>query len=102
MAALGPPEWRYGYYIVGFLLGILCHLRPRVAPAVGITESSVNLLLLFLSILLPIWNLPGEVAAGGSAELDFDMAQVWNVAIVGTALVISIKRSERTLSGREP
>lgn len=97
VAGLGAPEWRYGYYAVIFGLGVLCHLRPRLAPLVGMAESSVNLLLLLLSVLLPIWDLPLQAAAGGSAELGFDAARVWNVAIVGAALVISFKRSERAL-----
>lgn len=97
VAALGAQGWRYAYYGVAFGLGLLCWARPRVAPLVGITESSVNLLLLLLSVLLPIWNLPAEVAAGGDAELGFGAARIWNVAIVGAALVLSIKRSEREL-----
>lgn len=97
VAALGAPAWRYGYYGAVFVLGLLCWARPRVAPLVGITESSVNLLLLLLSILLPIWNLPAEVATGGAAELGFGTARIWNVAIVGAALILSIKRSEREL-----
>lgn len=97
VAALGAQGWRYAYYGVAFVLGLLCWARPRLAPLVGITESSVNLLLLLLSVLLPIWNLPGDVAAGGEAELGFGAARVWNVAIVGAALILSFKRSEREL-----
>lgn len=97
VAALDAQGWRHAYYGVAFVLGLLCWARPRVAPLVGITESSVNLLLLLLSVLLPIWNLPAEVAAGGDAEFGFGAARVWNVAIVGAALILSFKRSEGEL-----
>lgn len=97
VAALDAQGWRYAYYGVAFGLGLLCWMRPRVAPLVGIVESSANLLLLLLSVLLPIWTLPGDVAAGGGVDLAFGAARIWNVAIVGAALILSIKRSEREL-----
>lgn len=53
-----PPEARTAYYAGLFGLGLLCLSRRGATPWVGTLESSGNLLILLLGILLPIWNLP--------------------------------------------
>jgi hypothetical protein len=64
VAGLAEPAHRLAYYAVVFALGLLCRYRPGSAPFVGMTESSVNLLLLLVAILLPIWSLPEALASG--------------------------------------
>jgi hypothetical protein len=62
---LGP---RLGYYLVLVALGGLMLKAPQLAPWLGMGESVINLFLILLSILLPIWTLPEVVGAGGTLE----------------------------------
>lgn len=103
VAALPGDGWRWFWYGVLLLLGLLCRARPRLAPLVGMTESSVNLTFLFLSILLPIWGMPsGELEAAGPVA--FGPVRIVNVLLSGGALILAFQRSQaelgRGLSGR--
>lgn len=64
VSALGNPGLRYLYYAFALGCGILARTRPRMAPFVGIAESSLNVLLLVLSIMLPVFQLPEQFLAG--------------------------------------
>lgn len=96
-AGLGGPAWRWGYYVILLVLGLLCRARPAWAPAVGMTESAFNLVLLLLSILLPIWSLPDAVLAGGPTVVPAGPVELVNVALSGSVAILSFKRSERAL-----
>ena len=93
ISALQLPAHRFAYYGVVFLLGMLCRARPRFAPWVGMLESSANLLLLLLGILLPIWSLPDAVAAGGSLQAGLDGMSAANALLVGGMLVLAFHRN---------
>ncbi len=93
VSALHSPAHRFVYYGVVFLLGMLCRTRPRVAPWVGMLESSTNLFLLLLGILLPIWSLPDAVAAGGSLQAGLDGMSAANALLVGGMLVLAFHRN---------
>jgi hypothetical protein len=93
VSALQSPAHRFAYYGVVFLLGMLCRARPRFAPWVGMLESSANLFLLLLGILLPIWSLPDAVAAGGSLQAGLDGMSAANALLVGGMLVLAFHRN---------
>lgn len=61
LPGFGP---RLAYYLFLIGLGLLVLRRPRLGAWVGMGESVANLFLLLLSVLLPIWTLPGAVMAG--------------------------------------
>jgi hypothetical protein len=56
---------RWGYYGGLLLMGGLALRFPPTAPWIGMGESVVNLVLILLSILLPIWSLAEVLEAGG-------------------------------------
>ena len=60
----GHPEWRAGYYVACTLAGVLLHLRPRWTATVGLTEASVNVLLLVLAVMLPYFDAVSAAASG--------------------------------------
>lgn len=96
-AGIPDPGWRTAYY--GMLMGcwLLCRYVPGSAPFVGLAESSVNLLLLLLSVLLPIWTLGDRVLAGGAPEPFPAPGVWWNLAISGPLLILAIKSNERRI-----
>lgn len=94
VAALEGSDYRFLYYAGATLLGVVSRFRPAVAPWAGMAESSVNLLFLLLSILLPIWNLPDAVLNGSSAEGPLDMTGLSNAMLSGSVLVYGFYRSQ--------
>lgn len=100
--AAGIPDqgWRIAYY--GMLGGcwLACRYKPASAPMVGLGESSVNLLLLLMSVLLPIWNAGDQMLAGGGDITLVAPGTWWNFAISGPMLILSIKSNEKTIIDR--
>lgn len=97
-AALPDPGWRLAYYLFATGCGILARWRPRLTPFIGLAESSVNLLLLLLSVLLPIFTLPARVAEGAEVSLPFGPAQLINVCLSGFILLISFYRNQERIA----
>lgn len=85
---------RVGYFLAVFALGVLCRVRPGAAPWVGMAESSVNLLLLLLSILLPIWSLADPGAGAHPLPVGLTPAAAGNALLSGAALVLSFHRHQ--------
>jgi hypothetical protein len=94
VAALGGSDYRFLYYAAATLLGFGVRLRPALAPWVGMAESSVNLLFLLLSILLPIWNLPDAALSGSMAEGPLDMTGLSNAVLSGSVLLYGFYRRQ--------
>jgi len=99
VAALGDSPWRWPYYAFAFGCGFVCHFRPSLAPVVGMTESSLNLFLLLLGILLPVWGLPDAFLAGEPLRGPFDQVSVVNFILSGAVFITAFHRSRRALPG---
>lgn len=97
-AALPHPGWRLMYYAFATACGVLARRRPHLTPFIGLAESSMNLLLLVLSVLLPIFTLPALVAEGAEVSLPFGPAQLLNVLLSGSMLVISFYRNQERIA----
>ncbi len=97
-AAIPDRRLRYAYYAATLACGVACHLRPRLAPHIGIGESSVNLLLLVLGVMLPIVQAPMVMLEGGTVDAGLDAAGLVNFALSGTVLVASFHWSRRSLT----
>jgi hypothetical protein len=87
VSALADPALRYPYYAFALGCGVVSRARPRVAPYVGLAESSLNILLLILSIMLPILQLPDRVFAGEPIVAPFSGLTLANFLLSGTVLV---------------
>ncbi len=99
-AGIPDPHWRMAYY--GLLMGcwLLCRRTPAAGPFVGLVESSVNLLILFLAVLLPIWSAAEQLPTSGGAG-PLAGPGVWlNLAISGPLLIVGIKANERLIHQR--
>ena len=54
ISGLHATGYRLAYYGLCMLCALLLWYRPRLSPLVGMGESSVNLAILMVSIMLPI------------------------------------------------
>ena len=94
---IGRPGLRIGYYLALLALAALCRWRPTAAPLVGIAESSVNLLLVMMSILMPVWGLTDQALAGGELGLPFTTWTLLNALLSGLVFVYTFHRSRSAL-----
>ena len=103
VAALADSNLRFLYYAGAMLCGALTYVRPAAAPWIGMGESATNLLILMLSILLPIWDMPDAILSGGRLEGPFDQTSLLNVLLSGSVLLYGYYRYQAAaLSGRRP
>ena len=72
-AGINEPLFRYYYYGFCFLCALLCYFRPCLSSIITLVESSINMTILMLGIILPIVMLgnrveSGEIEAGLSVQ----------------------------------
>ena len=89
VSALADPGLRYLYYAFALGCGVASRVRPKVGPYVGLAESSLNILLLVLSVMLPIVQLPDRVFAGESLPEPLSGLTLANFMLSGSILVAS-------------
>ena len=93
---LPSPGLRSLYYAFVTALGVLTYFRPRTAPFVAMGESCVNLLLIFLWILLPIYGLGDTALEGGGAGVPYTPGEVLvNGGLAGLVFVLGFYRAQR-------
>jgi hypothetical protein len=83
VAALdGRPALKNTYYAVCTAAGVLTYWKPSLSRVVGLAESSVNILLLILSFMLPYYALIGNFT-GDQTYAPFTPTRVLNFLISG-------------------
>jgi len=93
---LAEATARWGYYAALLGVGAAAFRHPRLAPWIGMGESLVNLVLAFLSILLPIWSLPDVLAAGGEpAQAVAGPRELLGVFLAGMILILGLYQGAR-------
>jgi hypothetical protein len=98
---LTDPVQRLMYYTFISGLGLLAYFRPGVGPWVALGESSLNLVLLILGILLPIYGLADQALSGGPIGLPYSAGEVlMNGALAGTFFLLGFYRAQAELRGR--
>lgn len=99
-AGIANPLGRAAYYLFALACGLLLRARPRWAPLIGIGESSVNLFVLILSILGPLFLMPGRIAEGANPEFAFGLGRMVNVLLSGGVLIWSFQGNVARLGSR--
>jgi hypothetical protein len=78
----GRPALKNTYYAVCTAAGVVTYWRPSLSRVVGLAESSVNILLLVLSFMLPYYTLVGSFT-GEQGLVPFTPTRVLNFLISG-------------------
>lgn len=89
---------RYAYYLFCMLCGGVCYRWPRIAPLVGLCESSLNILLLVLGALLPLYRLPEQILADEVVTNPITSTRIINFCLSGLILVISFRSRQADLA----
>lgn len=97
------PGRRFLYYVGLSGLGLLAHFRPGSAPWVALGESSLNLLLIMLWILVPIYSLGDAVMESGATGVPYTVADVvLNGLLAGSFFLLGFYRAQAALLARFP
>ena len=100
---LPDPGRRFLYYVLLSALGLLSHFRPRAAPWVALVESSVNLLLIMLWILVPIYSLGDGALESGAIGVPYTATQVLiNGLLAGSFFLLGFYRAQGEILKRFP
>jgi len=92
------PEWRAGYYVACTAIGAANFLKPAWSAPLGLIESSTNILLLVLAVVLPYARLIDVVAGGGTPQpLPFTPAFFTNFLISSGVALSQYYRSRFAL-----
>ena len=99
---LPDPGPRFLYYLFISGLGLLAHFRPGTAPWVALGESSLNLLLILLWILLPIYSLADPVLeTTGPVGVPYTPGQVLvNGLLAGSFFIVGFYRAQAVILAR--
>lgn len=85
------------------LAGVL--RRPRLQPLIAIGECSLNLVLLLLGVLAPIFGVVDTLLVDPYASVElphFGPAQAANALLAGGVLWLAFQRAARQLHGSGP
>jgi hypothetical protein len=97
------PGLRLTYYAFLTALGVLTHYRPGVAPWVAIGESLLNLLLIMLWILLPIYGMADADPLQAPDGPPYSVGEVLtNGALAGTVFLLGFYRAQGAILSRLP
>jgi hypothetical protein len=98
-AGLPHDAARYMYYVLCLGCAFACRRWPQYAGWVGMGESAVNIFLLILSVMGPIFALPDALLAGQDAGVAMPPGKVVNFVISGTVMWLSFQRSQALATG---
>ena len=87
ISGITDPGYRLAWYGLCLLCALGCYLRPRQAALIAVAESSGNLLILFLGILLPIFRL-GDLEPATLASVSANAGHMLNFLLSGAILIL--------------
>ena len=100
---LPNPGHRFLYYLVLSAFGLLAHYKPVAAPWLAMGESLVNLLLIILWIMLPIYALADGPLGTDPVGVPYTPAQVLlNGLLAGGFFLLGFYRAQGIVIERFP
>ena len=97
------PATRFFYYVLLSGLGLLAYFRPGTAPWVALCECSVNLLLIMLWILMPIYSLAEAGIGQGPVGVPYTPTQVLvNGLLAGSFFLLGFYKAQSKILKRLP
>jgi hypothetical protein len=94
ISGLHTPGYRLAYYGFCMLCALVLWYRPRLSPLVGMGESSFNLAILMVSVMLPILRADLD---GPGAYIGLQGANIINFILTGGVLLAAFYSAQRRL-----
>jgi hypothetical protein len=94
------PALKYAYYALCLAFGGVTSMRPGLSSVVGVVESSLNVLLLVLGMMLPYYRMLETIAAGKDVTTNPYRPEMFvNFFLSAAVWVTAFYRSEAKLFG---
>ena len=85
----GSDSQYYIYYGICLVASVLTLKSDLLAALIALLECSVNILLLLLSVLWPLYHLGDQITEGNNGAFVFGTAELVHFGIAGTILAIA-------------
>jgi len=99
ISGLPEPGYRYAWYGFCVLCALGCYVTSRYTALIAMAESSVNLLILLASVLLPIVYL-GDLAGEPAAAIGLNGDNILNFLLTGGVLLTVFYSAQHGLHAR--
>jgi len=96
VAGFNDPIYRYYYYGVCTFCALVCYLKPRFLTLITLMESSVNMMILIFSVMLPIFSA-GNMLENGNNEIGLSGQRLINFILMGSLISYSFYSSQLDL-----
>jgi len=96
VSGLAPPELRYLYYGLCLLCALGCYWQSRYSALIAMAESSINLLVLLASVMVPIVRL-ADLAGDTTASAGISGYNVVNFLLTGGILLTVFSSAQEEL-----
>lgn len=94
-----PDGWLYAYYLFCFVAGFIAFKSALTGALFSLVECTVNISLLLLSVLLPIYALGDGTA--GIGNVAFGVPELVHFFIAGSILLYSFYRNPLVARSRD-
>jgi hypothetical protein len=88
------PAAKYGYYLFCLACAWVMWKRARWAGPTAFMESAINLVVLFVGFLGPLFRMAGADVESGPLQNPFTLEHVANFVISGSAAILAFHRNE--------
>lgn len=95
---LPQPGQRWAYYGFCLTCGLAAQARPAWTRPIAFSESCVNLLLLALSVMVPIWSLVDTIDTVAGPP-PFGPTQLANFGISAVIMLLAFYRTQPRAAG---
>jgi hypothetical protein len=83
------PVLKYGYYVACTGCAVLGFLKPGLSAAIGLVESSTNLVALVLGVAVPIYVTMPQAIDGADIANPLTPFAVTNFVLTGSMLLVA-------------
>lgn len=97
----GHPGWKYAYYALCLVSGVLTIARPHLASMVGLAESAGNLCLLIVGVWLSYYGMVDAILTGQPVTNPFTPERITNLLFSGIVFGVSYHRNPLWHQARE-
>ncbi|MBM2830175.1 MAG: hypothetical protein HW411_965 [Gammaproteobacteria bacterium] len=99
IAGLSDPVHRYYYYGFCILCGLICYFKPVLSYLITMMESSINIFILVLGVMLPIATI-GNLEEQEIVSVGLSWQRLINFVLTGSILLYNFYSAQANIIKR--
>ena len=96
VAGLDNQTYRFAYYGLCLICALICYLDKYLSIIVSLVESGINMLILLMSVMLPIFTA-GYHAEGDLSTIGLNGQKLINFLLIGSLISYSYYTAQSAL-----